>query len=309
MRSKLAKSGALLIIIIALTSGTVAKCPSDTFNPGAWSGQSWLATSTGQKSSNSSAADTNNETAAEEPETASDEDEYIDSTFITAEELVEMLKSETKTLVAYVSISPLQGSSYIEDSINLSSDRFFQKDDSGNEILKSVSGMAGALGDAGITEEDGVVVYGDCFSCGDSTFVLWMMKYLGHQNVRILQGPATGLSMASTTTSKPAAIYLDDPAPELLADYDSIAAGEFVVVDVRTSDQFEIDHIDGAVNIDFNSLIEGDWIKDDSALAEIFVDLEGDSPIVVYSDNVREASIAWYALQHLGYDARIYRDY
>ena len=334
MRSKLAKSGALLIIIFAITGGTVAICPSGTFNPSAWGAQSWLGATTGQVSSNLSADDTNNvtadneiadnetadnETAAEEPETASDEGEnidshdyhinsYIDSSFISAQELEESLESETKPLIVYVSISPPQGSSYIEDSINLSSDRFVQKDDSGNEILKSASGMAGALGDAGITEEDMVVIYGDCFSCGDSTFVYWMMKYLGHENVRILKEPATGLPMASTTTTEPAAIYLEDPAPELLADYDSVASGEFVVVDARAPDQFATDHIDGAVNIDSNSLIEGDWLKEDSALVEMFVDLGEDSPVVVYSDDVRKASIVWYALHHLGYEASIYTE-
>ena len=311
MRSKLAKSGALLIIIIALTSGIEA-CPHGTFSPSAWGAQSWLDASTSQKSSNSATSDTSVDTAVEEPETVSDEDEhiayYIDTSFMSAEELEEMLVSETKTIIAYVSINPPQGSSYIDGSMNLSSDRFIQKDDSGDEMLKSVSGLAGALGDAGITEEDVVVVYGDCFSCGDQTFVLWMMKYLGHQNVRILKGPATGLPTASTTTTKHAAIYLEDPVTELLADYDSVTSGEFVVVDARAPDRFAADHIDGAVNIDFNSLIEGDWIKDDSALAEIFIDLEDDSPVIVYSDDVREASIVWYALQHLGYDARIYAE-
>ena len=112
MLSKLAKSGAFLIIIIALTSGIEA-CPHGTFSPSAWSAQSWLDTSTSQESSNSSAADTNNETAAEVPDTASDEGENIDSSFISAQELEELLESETKPLIAYVSIDPPQGSVYI----------------------------------------------------------------------------------------------------------------------------------------------------------------------------------------------------
>ncbi len=312
MRCELAKYGAILVVMIAFAGGAEAGCAcggggSSSGISGTWSGQSWLGDSMSQESGESATSTgTEAETVVEGSEVVSDQNDNIGYSFISSQELEEILEEETKPVIAYVSNTPPQNSSYIDGSINLPSDNFIQEDDSGNETLKSVSDLAGVLGSAGINEEDAVVLYGDCFSCGDSTFVFWVMSYLGHQNVQILKGPATGLSTASSTTTKPAAIYLDDPVPELLADYESVAAGEFVIVDARTPDKFAAGHIDGAVNIDYSRVIDGDWIKDDSALTEIFIDLDPERPVVVYSDDVREASIVWSALQHLGYDARLY---
>ncbi len=311
MRSELAKYGAILAVMIAVAGGAEAGCAcggggGSSGSSGTWSGQSWLGDSMSQELGGSATSTGTEAETDAEGMAMSDVNGDISSSFISAQELVEMLEDETKPVIAYVSNNPPQGASYIEGSINLSSGRFIQKDDSGNETLKSVSDMAAVLGNAGINEEDAVALYSDCFPCGDSTFVLWTMLYLGHQNVRILKGPTNGLPTASSTTTKPAAIYLDDPVPELLADYESVASGEFLIVDARTPDQFVSGHIDGAVNIDFNKVVQGDWIKDDSALSEIFIDLDSDRPIAVYSENGGEASIVWYALQHSGYDARLY---
>ncbi len=151
-----------------------------------------------------------------------------------------------------------------------------------------------------------MVLYGDCFSCGDFTFVYWIMKYLGHQKVEILRGPAAGLPTAGSAVTGPMANYSPSPRPELLADYESVASGQFVVVDARTPDQFGAGHIDGAINIDYNRVMADSWIRDDAALAEIFGALDPDRPVVVYSKNGGTASIVWYALTSQGRDAKLY---
>jgi thiosulfate/3-mercaptopyruvate sulfurtransferase len=137
------------------------------------------------------------------------------------------------------------------------------------------------------------------------------MKYLGHQNVAVLRGSqqdwsAAGISLSGATSTIAEAVYIPDPRPELLADYESVASGDFAVVDARAPDQFGAGHIDGAINIDYNRLIEGSWLKDDSALTEIFSDLEKDRTVAVYTKNGGQASIVWYALMLQGRDARLY---
>jgi len=233
-------------------------------------------------------------------------DSYGVISSITAQELKERLDGGSKPAIAYVSNTPIQGS-YIEGSIAFPSKSLIQDDG----YLKTVSDLAALLGNAGISEDDDLVIYGDCFSCGDVTFVYWIMKYLGHQNVQMLEGTtgdwdAAGLSRSAALTTRPAVTYSPDPATELLADYDDVAGGEFQVVDARVADQFAAGHIDGAINIDYNRVIENGWIKDSSDLAEIFVDLKKDRPVAVYTKNGGQASIVWYALMLQGYDASLY---
>ncbi len=309
MRSKLAMVESLLIVMIALASGAEAGC-SCGGGADAWSGQAWLEDSMSESSNEASTSSgTVNGNGAEErssaevaTEAGSDGDDDLFSSSISAQELREKLDGDSEPVIVYVSNTSPKGSKYIEGSIQLPSKSLIQSDGS----LKPLADLANVIGNAGITEEDDLVIYGDCFSCGDETFVFWIMKYLGHQNVQILQEPATGLPMTGSMTTRPAANYSANPRPELLADYETISDGVFMVVDARSPDQFAAGHIEGAINIDYNRVIEGDWIKDDSALAEIFVDLNGDLPVAVYTKNGGQASIVWYALMLQEYDARLY---
>ena len=326
MRSNIAKYGAVMITLIALLCGAEASCPEcGGGSGGIWDGESWIETTLGGSSNDSAPSNdsaTSNdltpsngmvsETGAEAGSETGFYSDYDTSTWsISALELSQRLDDDKKPVIAYVSNTPPQSSSYIDGSITLSSKSFIKEDDSGRGILKSESEMAGVLGNAGVTEDDDLVIYGDCLSCGDLTFVFWIMMYLGHENVTILRGSSgdwamAGIPTAGSTMTRPAANYSAEPRPELLADYDSVASGEFVVVDARTPDQFAAGHIDGAVNIDFNRVIDGDWIKDDSALAEIFAGLEADRPVAVYTKNGGQASIVWYALMLQGRDAKLY---
>jgi thiosulfate/3-mercaptopyruvate sulfurtransferase len=314
MRSKLAMLESLLIVMIALASGAEAGCSSCGGGEGVWDGPTWIeATLSG--SSDEAATSSGMEAGAvldvragaeEGTEAEADANDEICAPSITAEELRERLEGEPKPVIAYVSNTPIHGS-YIEGSVPLPSKSLIQADGS----LKTVADLAAVLGNAGITEKDDLVIYGDCLSCGDFTFVFWVMKYLGHQNVQILEGTAedwaaAGLRTASTTATRPSATYSPEPCLDLLADYEAVAGGEVQVVDARAADQFAASHIGGAISIDYHRVIGGDWIEDASSLAEIFADLKPDRPVAVYTKNGGQASIVWYALMLQGYDARLY---
>lgn len=314
MRSELTKYGSLLIVIIALLGSAEATCSScrgGGGGEGVWDGPVWIESVLG--GSSEEAVSTGMEAGAgiaemggAEPLAGAETDSYGVISSITAQELKERLDGGSKPAIAYVSNTPIQGL-YIEGSIALPSKSLIQDDG----YLKAVSDLATLLGNAGISEEDDLVIYGDCFSCGDVTFVYWIMKYLGHQNVQMLEGTtgdwdAAGLPRSAALTTRPAVTYSPDPAAELLADYEAVAGGEFQVVDARVADQFAAGHIDGAINIDYNRVIDNGWIKDSSVLAEIFVDLKKDRPVAVYTKNGGQASIVWYALMLQGYDASLY---
>ena len=77
-------------------------------------------------------------------------------------------------------ISP-NSTEYIPGAININYENFLGKD----KRLKSVTEMAKILGDAGISQDDSVIIYGECQPCGGgpsaATYVYWIMKYLGHE--------------------------------------------------------------------------------------------------------------------------------
>ncbi len=64
-----------------------------------------------------------------------------------------------------------------------------------NGSLLSVPEISRILGNAGISRTDPVVVYGECLPCGGgpspATYVYWMLKSLGQENVRVMDGTVT----------------------------------------------------------------------------------------------------------------------
>jgi thiosulfate/3-mercaptopyruvate sulfurtransferase len=77
-------------------------------------------------------------------------------------------------------------------------------------------------------------------------------------------------------------------------------------VDVRPFVEFGQGRIPGSTALDPTNIIKGDKIKDVGDLSTVFDRLSKETPIVVYSDDYSQASLVWYALQLMGYEARIY---
>ena len=84
-------------------------------------------------------------------------------------------------------ISP-SATRYMEGAVNINYEGFLGE--SGQ--LKSVSEIATLLGEAGISSNDSLVIAGECLPCGGgpspAIFSYWMLKYLGHEKVRVLDG-------------------------------------------------------------------------------------------------------------------------
>ncbi len=113
---------------------------------------------------------------------------------------------------------------FVQGAVFLPYDKFLL-----NGGLKSVKEVAQILGDAGISQNDSVAVYGECQPCGGgpsaATYVYWIMKYLGHENVRLLDGGIDDWVAAKRPTETspsvlPQKSYTATIKPELLATYD-----------------------------------------------------------------------------------------
>ncbi len=207
-------------------------------------------------------------------------------------------------------ISP-SAAKYIEGSVNLNYEGFLGE---GGQF-KSVSEIAGLLGEAGISGNDSLVITGECLPCGGgpspAVFTYWLLKYLGHENVRVLDGSiddwaAAGLNTSDKSASRPKTNYTPNLKPELLATYDFVVNGGAQIVDARPARDFGIASIPGAINIPYENVVENERIKSEENLQKAFAEIDKEKPVVVYSNVGIEASLVWFALTLSGYDARLY---
>ena len=182
-------------------------------------------------------------------------------------------------------------------------------------LLKSVPDIAQILGGAGISREDSIVIYGECMPCGGgpapATFVYWIMKCLGHEKVRVLDGTveewaASGLPTTNESTIKPPKNYTPTFTPDLIATSDYVESGEATIVDARPFQEFNTSSIPGAINIPYESVLNNRTIKNETALKRVFADLNKDRPVVVFTDTGIKASVVWFTLKMLDFDAKLY---
>jgi thiosulfate/3-mercaptopyruvate sulfurtransferase len=185
-----------------------------------------------------------------------------------------------------------------------------------NGSLLSVAEISTMLGDAGISRTDPVVVYGECMPCGGgpapATYVYWMLKSMGQENLRVLDGTvkdwaAAGKPVAKETAIRPSKNYTAQFTPDLIASYDYVKSGSAQIIDARTQQEFGNGTIPGSMNIPYESVITGNSrIKNETQLAKVFSWLNKNQPVVVYTDTGIKGSVEWFALELLGYDAKLY---
>ena len=149
-----------------------------------------------------------------------------------------------------------------------------------NGSLLSVDEISKMLGDAGISRTDPVVVYGECMPCGGgpapATYVYWILKSMGQENVRVLDGnlkdwAAAGKPVVKETAIRPSKNYTAQFTPDLIATYDYVKSGSMQIIDARTLQEFGNGSIPGSINIPYEGVISSNSrIKDETKLARVF---------------------------------------
>jgi thiosulfate/3-mercaptopyruvate sulfurtransferase len=201
-------------------------------------------------------------------------------------------------------------SEYIQGATAISYNSFLN-----STTVKSELELARILGDAGISRDDPVVIYGECMPCGGgpapATFVYWIMKSLGQEDLRVMDGTvkdwaAAGKPIADKSTKIPPKTYNSQIRPEFTATYDYVKSGSAQIVDARTMQEFGSGSIPGSINIPYESIISNNRIKDETKLEKVFAILDKNQPVVVYTNTGIMGSVVWFALELLGYDAKLY---
>ena len=232
----------------------------------------------------------------------------LQRSYSSASALVPLNEANSSGII--IDISP-NSTEYIPGAINIPYTWFLKQ----SGALLPISEIAQVLGDAGVSEYDPVLIYGECQPCGGgpsaATYVYWLMKYLGHEKLKLLDGGIDEwVKDRQPTVAKPQSLakknYIPRLNASLLATYEYVHSKTPQVVDARTAAEFEAGAIPDAINIPYDSVIDGKRIKDEAALRKLFEQLRLDRPVVVYTNTGVKASIVWFALNSLGYDARLY---
>lgn len=223
-------------------------------------------------------------------------------------DIIKPLKSVSSSdVVIDVTNGDSYASSHIKNAIHIPSSEFLNAE--GN--LKTDEELAAVLGDAGVSRNDSVVLYGSKESSGEAEFAFLVLRYLGQEDLTLLDGSLddwneAGLPNETATNARPTAEYLARPVEGVIADYNYVLSGQAQIMDVRPFTEFGKGRITGSTALDPSNVVKGDSIKDKAGLDTVFSRLDKDLPIVVYSDDFSRSSLVWYALQLIGYNASIY---
>jgi thiosulfate/3-mercaptopyruvate sulfurtransferase len=209
---------------------------------------------------------------------------------------------------------------HIQGAINLDWANFRKE----KGVFIGVENATMILGKHGINQENEIIVY--CSSatgtqCPASYYVFWMLEYLGHEHVSVLDGGfnawcsvAYGYSQNETTRAP--TTYTAHVVDERFADTEwvqnNLNNSGVQIADARTTEDYKAGHIAGAININYENLFrDGDRLKGADELKWILspvviAGLDKKKDTVVYCASGASASILYLALRMMGYQVRNY---
>jgi thiosulfate/3-mercaptopyruvate sulfurtransferase len=198
----------------------------------------------------------------------------------------------------------------------------------GRHPLPDVQTFAATLGRLGIDAGTQVVVY-DQDSGGFASRLWWMLRWLGHDGVALLNGgfakwAAEGRPATAGVEVRARRVFVPHPQPQMVATAEDVAAivgkKDWQLLDARAPERFrgEVEpvdkvagHIPGAVNVPFlENLDASGTFKPAPDLAARFRAANGSAPtdhVVVYCGSGVTACQNLLALEHAGlHGARLY---
>jgi thiosulfate/3-mercaptopyruvate sulfurtransferase len=191
-------------------------------------------------------------------------------------------------------------------------------------MLPPLEQIVELIGNLGVDNDDHVVIvpWGtDSSEFGGATRVYWTFKYLGHDEVSILDGgwrqyDAQGGARAAEPAQPVAAEFTYELQDELLATTEDVVAAleeGVALVDGRPAEQYQgqskspvvatAGTIPGSVNIEHSKLYSADYAmfaqpETVAALTQA-VNLGADEENIVFCNTGHWASVAWFALSEV----------
>jgi thiosulfate/3-mercaptopyruvate sulfurtransferase len=198
----------------------------------------------------------------------------------------------------------------------------------GRHPLPEIPTFAATLGRLGIDASTQVVVY-DHDSGGFASRLWWMLRWLGHDRVALLNGGFAKWTAEQRPTkagveARTGRVFVPHPQPHMVATASDVAElvdqSDWRLIDARASERFrgEVEpvdkvagHIPGAVNVPFlENLDERGTFKPATDLAARFQEASGSTPtdhVVVYCGSGVTACQNLLAMEHAGlHGAKLY---
>lgn len=205
--------------------------------------------------------------------------------------------------------------------------------DTADGIRPAASGLAAAFRAAGVSPDDGVVVYGGSVGARVSR-VIFALVYLGHRgDLHVLNGgfEAWGGRIGTGPQETPSSAYEPTPNEGVVVTREWLAerVGSFNetgpgLVDTRPpeaylgapgADELVVSndrhgHLPGAIGVHWIGNINGRYLNDPARLARLYgseAGLSRDDVIVVYGQGAVNPTNTWLVLRALGFeDVRLY---
>ena len=201
---------------------------------------------------------------------------------ITAKDFGKAIKDKN-TVVVSAQSKKNYGVSHIKGAIFLDH-KLLYKDGKPEGILKTPAELAKILGETGISNTNNIIVY-DGAKDKYAGRVYWILKYLGAENVQLLEKDMKAWRSARVPLTKApskgkASTFTAKVNADVMVDMAFVKAhltdANVVIVDVRPVDEFtgkstshpSPGHIEGAVNLNWETLVNAQGVLKDKATLE-----------------------------------------
>ena len=235
------------------------------------------------------------------------------SDLISAKEVAKVMKNDNVVIV-----SAQKSSSYndfhITGSINLPPSILVDNEPI-TYMLKDVAEMEEIIGSKGVSNANMIIIY-DEGSHKYSGRLYWVFKYLGAENVKILDGglvswKAIRKPVTSSPTTLKATTFTANVQPQFLASLSEVKTAtldpSYVIIDARSEAEFigtdetslRPGHIPGAVHINYTDLIASNGeLKSAEELQNLYSakGVTPDKTIIIYCKTSVRAAIGFAAL-------------
>ena len=232
---------------------------------------------------------------------------------IKANELVKLLKKPDVVIISARKATDYK-KVHIPNAVNVPHTEL-DKDGPIKSLLKPADEIAAILSAKGVGSDKQIIVY-DEGSGKYSGRLYWILKYLGAENVKMLDGNMKGWKAArkpitGAPTKVAKASFVAKPNPSILAKIEEVKKangnGSMVLVDVREPNEFvgsaeskiRKGHIPGAINIDYKLILDAKGnLKPADQLKSLFAakGVTPDKTIVLYCETSVRAGVVYLAL-------------